>query len=108
MAAAEIISTARTLLQDEAVPYRYTGSLLSTLLAQAYDRLRDTRPDLFIGRLVSDPALPVGATTDLSHIPPAHRLRMSHEIAANALMIDDDIVGDGGKQAQHHQLAREG
>lgn len=106
MAAEEIIKDARFVLQDTLDPYRFPTADLVRALQGAYDLLKRKRADLFIGRLVSDAALPITATSDLSFLSDSYRQQLTHLIVGKVLGIENDE--DGQRSAEgHHKLARE-
>ena len=106
MSAAQVITIVRHQLQDEEPEYRYDTADIVIAMGSAYDKLKERRPDLFIGRLVTDAALPITDASDLSFLGAGQINRIAHEVAAEMMGAETD-EGMSGLAKDHHQLARE-
>lgn len=97
---ADVIARARFYLQDErAALYRYPAAKLEALLTAAYAQMKTARPDLFLTRLVSDPAEPATPGSNLSFMSPASREQLAIRLAVLALQANDDVQGNGARAA---------
>jgi len=97
---ADVIARARFYLQDErAALYRYPDAKLQPILTAAYSQMKAARPDLFLGRVVDDPAEPASPSTSMDHLSASSREQLAIRVAVLALQANDDVQGNGARAA---------
>lgn len=91
---AAYLSEARTLLQDEVVPYRYSDSSLVAALNIGILETRRLRPDLFIGNNFTVPNYSSAAPTATVDYDEQYRSALLYYVLGHAQMRDDEGGGD--------------
>lgn len=92
----EYITAARTLVQDQRVPYRYPNADLALYVSEAVSEARRIRPDLFFG--ASRATIPAYTGTNLALVVPMpdnYFAPVVNYVAGRAEMRDDTFSVDG-------------
>lgn len=90
---ANFVTTARVLLQDTAVPYRYSDAELVIALSLSMLEARKLRPDLFIGRSAAIPSYTANDTTAVV-IDDQYRIPLLYYIVGHAQLRDEEDTQD--------------
>ena len=90
---AKYVTSARTLLSDTTVPYRYPDPDLVLALSFAMLEARRLRPDLFIGRYDAIPSFTVNDSTAVD-IDEQYRIAVLYYMAGHAQLRDDEDTQD--------------
>lgn len=92
----QIIASARGILSDQRVPYRYLTSDLAGYVSEAVSEARRVRPDLFILTL-RDPT-PIYTEASLATevpLPDSYFSQVVNFVAGRADLRDDEFANDG-------------
>jgi len=95
---AEIIGTARVLLQDTIEPYRYDDDSLLVGLNAALLEARRLRPDMFINTANAVPSYSAVNSTDVA-IDQQYRMSLIYYIVGHAQLRDEENTQDARSSA---------
>lgn len=93
---AQIIAAARSILQDEVPPYRYSDAALAGYVSEAVTETRRVRPDLFLTTLRD--AIPLYTQDNLATeipLPDEYYSQVVNYVAGRADIREDSFAQDG-------------
>lgn len=92
----DYITSARTLVQDQRVPYRYPDADLARYVSEAVTEARRVRPDMFFGATRLDlPIYGAGSMATVVPLPDNYFTQVVNYVAGRAEMRDDTFAVDG-------------
>lgn len=93
---ADYLAKARTLLQDEIAPYRYSDNDLVDSLNQGIQESRRVRPDMWLGlkRSESLPSYDAATPTTVVAIDPLYRMAFVYYMTGQAQLTDQEDTDD--------------
>jgi hypothetical protein len=94
---AQVVESARTLLQDNTGVYRYQDSELYRYISEALYEMRRIRPDLFIayGLFTVIPAYDSSYSATVLPTPDTYFVSVVNYVAGRAELRDDEYTNDG-------------